>query len=236
MKKIWEKFGNTVLNITILTLIFFVIFFVSFLLKDSYGRIHGEYIYDKGAPNRYSTVRIDGENYTISFLRERKIKNSSSPLADIGWFDILFGDPLKSINMSGYYSAQKGYIYINPLASNYYRTLTHEYGHALLYDYYSRDSGDNIMKESIATLKYSIANSLTQDNPDYYKYMLPTELRPVFMEYKYKVIPDLYGNDGYYTTNFGEYLAESHSRLLHRYGVLQEMKIFYTDYLIDSSQ
>jgi hypothetical protein len=85
---------------------------------------------------------------------------------------------------------------------NFEHALRHEYGHALLDDWLKGAAQASAGGRQLAYLPYTEG---TNDTGSY-----PKVLRPVLTEY-HTVKPDIYGAV-YYSSTFGEYMAESYAR------------------------
>jgi hypothetical protein len=85
---------------------------------------------------------------------------------------------------------------------NFDHLLRHEYGHAFLDDWVKGAAPKDASGKQLAYLPYTEG---TNDTGSY-----PKAMRPVLDEYR-RVKPDVYGLT-YYTSEFGEYMAESYAR------------------------
>jgi len=116
--------------------------------------------------------------------------------------------------IQGFYDPKDGHIEITgglarlsaampvaPLRTLFYRDLRHEYGHAFLHDWTSARSG----RDSVRAVSTQGSNKIDPES-------LPVELRAVAAEYRV-VSPTIYGQQ-YFTSTFGEFVAESYARLL----------------------
>lgn len=90
-------------------------------------------------------------------------------------------------------------------------TLRHEYGHALMSDIVARDQGGDYTRSRVRTNALQL---LTQESDPR---ELPELLLPIFEDYT-RAPRDIYDDgltlDGYYTSTFGEFFAESYRRHL----------------------
>lgn len=90
-------------------------------------------------------------------------------------------------------------------------TLRHEFGHALMSDIVARDQGGDYTRSRVRTNALQL---LTQESDPR---ELPQLLLPIFEDYR-SAPRDIYDDgltlDGYYTSTFGEFFAESYRRHL----------------------
>ena len=167
---------------------------------------------DQNIQNIQPSPTVGGNHF--SFLRTRLVE-----IKDLTSYNNNFLNLRGYYDIDGIYEGLRGTIYLSPRllpedSFTYNMVYKHEYGHVFLEDYLNQSKKDNLSGyiEDLGAIYYS---SLTQSSPMIAVAFAPKELRELFEFYK-SVDPMIYDDD-YYTSNFGEFIAESYSYYITRY-------------------
>jgi hypothetical protein len=119
-------------------------------------------------------------------------------------------------NYLGFYDLRRDMIVINSDTPEMEQQIVvrHEYGHAFTHDMLLLRDGEanETLAEARATLELDLLQGLRQDSLDIEMALLPDYLRDSVEEYR-SLPRDAYDGDGYFTSNYAEFLAESYGRL-----------------------